>query len=84
MRIPYGCLKNYQYFGLIVSIPLVVISLIFSIIIIVMIQKNYNKTTSWENCGKFKGWALSWLILNYIGIILNIIDGCRSSSSDSE
>ena len=38
---------------------------------LIIVQKNYNKTTTWENCGNFKGWMKFWLITNYIGFVFS-------------
>ena len=81
--LPFKCLKYYKCLGLILAIPLLLINVVLSIVNIVMIQKNYNKTKSWENCGNFKGWALSWLILNYFGMAFNFIKECCSSNRES-
>ena len=43
---------------------------------IIIVQKYYNKTTSWESCGKFKGWMIFWLIINYISVFVNFSNAC--------
>ena len=40
------------------------------IIQLVIVQMNYKKTKSWNNCGNFKGWMAFWLIYNYIALVL--------------
>ena len=46
---------------------------VLGIINLVIVQKNYKKTKSWNNCGNFKGWMLFWLIVNYISLVLGFI-----------
>ena len=40
---------------------------------LIIVQINYNKTKTWENCGNFKEWMKCWLILGYIGIVFKFI-----------
>jgi len=39
-----------------------------AIIMIVIVQRNYNKSKSWNKCGNFRGWMAFWLIYNYIAL----------------
>lgn len=84
LKLPFKCLRNCKCIGLVLSFPLLIINLILSIINIVMIHKNYKKTTSWENCGNFHGWALSWIILFYVSISLNILNQCCCSKGETD
>ena len=40
---------------------------------VIYTQINYNKTTTWENCGSIKGWIIYGLVINYIEVITNSI-----------
>ncbi len=64
----------YGFIAIILTLLLSMTQLILSIIDLVIVQKNYNKTNTWYNCGNFKGWILFWLISNYIGTISNIFN----------
>jgi hypothetical protein len=41
---------------------------------LIIVQKYYNKTTTWENCGNFHGWMKFWLIINYIGFVCSLFN----------
>ena len=47
--------------------------LTLAIIQLVIVQRNYKKTKSWNNCGNFKGWMTFWLIYNYIALVIIFI-----------
>lgn len=64
----------YGFIGFILTFLLSITQFTLSIVDLVIVQKNYNKTNTWYNCGNFKGWILFWLISNYIGTISNIFN----------
>lgn len=78
LLLPFKRLDFYSAFGKTISILLIIIALVLIITFIFIVQKNYNRTTTWENCGYFKGWILSWLIIIYSGNIYNFCKGCFS------
>jgi uncharacterized protein (DUF983 family) len=85
------CKKIKFFIYIILSFFLVIttiLSLYFSISNIVIVQKYYNRTTSWESCGNFKGWMKFWLIINYISIFFNFIDSihkiCKNNSENND
>ena len=55
------------------------------ITLLIIVQKYYNKTKSWEKCGNFKKWAKIWLIINYISLVLKgfkaILGNCKSENT---
>ena len=62
--------KIIGYIGtLITSVAIFVLA----IIQLVIVQRNYKKTKSWNNCGNFKGWMTFWLIYNYIALVIVLI-----------
>ena len=65
--------KGLKILGFIMVFLTTVATLVLHIVNIVIVQKNYNKTKSWKNCGSFKGWMVFWLIVNYIQIFTTIL-----------
>ena len=65
-----------------------ILALIFQVILIAVIQKYYNKTNDWTDCGNLKGWTITWLVFNYciiiFEILLTIIGLCQTENSDDE
>ena len=61
-----------------------IIILVYSIINIVTVQKYYNKTTTWEDCGYFRGWMITWLISNYFGIAFFFLKSCFKNNREEE
>jgi len=66
------CLKIYTVFYYIVCLTLFALELTNLIIV----QIHYNKSKNWDDCGKFKTWAIIWLVLNYISIIGGCLVRC--------
>ena len=62
--------KAAKMIGLIGTIATSIAIFILAIIQLVIVQRNYKKTKSWNNCGNFKGWMTFWLIYNYIALII--------------
>ena len=65
--------KTAKMIGLIGTIVTSVSILILAIIQLVIVQRNYKKTKSWNNCGNFRGWMVFWLIYNYIALVIIFI-----------
>lgn len=72
-----------KYFGLSAILGIIIILLSISIIALqltnlIIVQKNFNKSESWENCGNFENWAIFWLVINYISFTLTFLKDCLS------
>ena len=77
--VPLKCLHFCKIIGTMLLLPLSLINFILEIINLIIIQKNYSRSISWENCGNLQGWTFIWLIYNYIFIVINFIYSCCSN-----
>jgi hypothetical protein len=49
---------------------------LFGLVLFLVVQINYTKTTNWMDCGNFKPWTQFWLIINYLGLIISFFSFC--------
>ena len=78
--VPIKSLQFCKIIGTLFLMPLFLICFILEIINLVIIQKNYNRSISWDNCGNLKDWTFIWLIYNYIFIVINFVYRCCCSN----
>ena len=73
------CKCNYnEIIGSLIAYALIITQSGLSLANLIIVQINYNKTKTWENCGNFKGWMKCWLIMNYIGIAFKFCVGINT------
>lgn len=75
---------KFNWFLLISIFILISIVPILKLTNIIIVQKYYNKTKSWEGCGNFKNWSIVWLVFAYFGFIINILKKCFKKKEEKE
>jgi hypothetical protein len=70
------CKEKLSVFSLILTVIFGIATFALQLTNLIIVQKYYNESINWDNCGNFKGWTVFWLVINYISLIFGIISKC--------
>ena len=70
------CKEKLSVCSLILTVIFGIATFALQLTNLIIVQKYYNESINWDNCGNFKGWTVFWLVINYISLIFGIISKC--------
>ena len=78
------CNENLAIFSLVFTVLFGIAMFALQLTNLIIVQKYYNKSKNWDNCGKFKGWSVFWLVMNYISLIIGMISRCLKARNNRD
>ena len=78
------CNENLAIFSLVLTVLFGIAMFALQLTNLIIVHKYYNKSKNWDNCGKFKGWSVFWLVMNYISLIIGMISRCLKARNNRD